>query len=52
MSLKAKKKANLSNIKKITWLKTAVFFITILLKKIAKNRSAKGTPLQALQLQL
>ena len=43
---KSRNKANLSKIKKITWFKTAVFFITILLKN-ARNRCAKGYPLAA-----
>ena len=44
---KGKNKANLYQIKNFTLFKRAVFFIKILFKN-AKNRSTKGTPLQAL----
>jgi len=50
MLFKSKKKLNkaiLYQIKNFTLFKNDVFFIQILLK-IAKNRSTKGTPLQAL----
>jgi len=46
---KGKNKANLYQINFFTLFKKKCFFITTLLKKLAKkNSSTKGTPLQAL----